>query len=200
MSKFNSEDLYFDVNKFGGKKNIQSSYPELLPYKEVSDIKPDEWKVAILYTDIGSPFVKIKDPLQKTEEIFDALGLDRKSKHKQLFNDIVQQRISGVTTACTFLIEYQNNHEFASWFSLNKLYYKFIKQLDKPMTEEQEEDLKELKKRKDIQKDLDEMQVSLKKYETNLFGTAAMKADTAYKAKKRILNWNEKFAVENQVE
>lgn len=198
MSKFNSEDLYFDVNKFGGKKNIQSSYPELLPYKEVSGIKPDEWKVAILYTDIGSPFVKIKDPLQKTEEIFDALGLDRKSKHKQLFNDIVQQRISGVTQACVFLVEYQNNHEFAAWFSLNKLYYKFIKQLDKPM--EDEDDIKELTKRLDLQKKLSEMQDSLKKYETNLFGTAAMKAETAYKAKKRILNWNEKFAVENQVE
>lgn len=198
MSKLNSEDLYFDVNKFGGKKTIQVSYPELLPYKEISDIKTDEWKVAVLYTDIGSPFVKIKDPLQKTEEIFDALSLDRKGKNKELFNDIVQQKLSGVTKACVFLVEYQNNHEFAAWFSLNKLYYKFIKQLDKPLDDE--DDINELTKRLNIQKKLSEIQESLKKYETNLFGTAAMKADTAYKSKKRILNWNEKFADENQIE
>lgn len=199
MSKLNFDNLYFSIDKFGGKKKIQDSYPELLPYTEIKDISTEEWKVAILVTDLGSPFVKIKDGKQKIEEIFKALDLDKDKKHSDIFRSFLDQKQGGIIHACTFLLEYFNNHEFAAWYELNKLYYQFVNVLRKPV--EDPNDDKELDKKLSLQTKLNSMQDTLKKYETNLFGSAAMKADAAYKSTKaRKMNWNEKYADENQVE
>ena len=48
---------------------------------------------------------------------------------------------------------------------------------------------------------LSNMQKKLSTYEVNLFGTASMKAAVMYRSsKKKKMNWNEKYADENQVE
>lgn len=199
MSKQNFEDLYFDVNKFGGKKTIQSAYPELLAYKDIIKITSDEWKVAILISDVGSPFVKIKDTKQKLDEIFKVLDIDPTSS--DLYYDFLNQRQSGVIDACTFLIEYQNNHEFSAWFELNRLYYELLRVISVPLNPEDVNYDKAFDRKMLLQVKLKTMQEDLRKYETNLFGTSSMKAAASYKSKKsRKLNWNEKYADNNQVE
>lgn len=201
MSKINYENLMFDVTKFGGKVKIQDAYPELLPYKEISKITPEEWKIAILMVDMGSDFVRIKDPKQKMDSIFKELGLDKTGKHSDAYYDGVQQRQSNLIDACTFLIEYQNNHEFSAWYEQNKLYYELLRTIAVPLDPDSDNYDKDFDKKMSRQEKLEKMQAQLNKYETNLFGTAAMKAAAAYRSKKkRMVNWNEKFADENQVE
>lgn len=202
MSKVNFENLYFDVTKFGGSTKIQDAYPELLPYKEVSKVSTEEWKVAILVTDVGSDFVKIKDPIQKIDEIFKTLGLDKKNKkNASIHKDFISQKNSNVITACTFLIEYHNNHEFAAWYGLNKLYYEVRRVIDEPLDPKSTNYDKDLDRKTKLQNSADGMLEKLKRYETDLFGSAAMKADAAYKSKRQMkTNWNEKYAQDNQVE
>lgn len=201
MSKQIFENLLFDVTKFGGKVSIQKAYPELSAYKEIDHISSDEWKVAILMVDVGSDFVKIKDPKQKTDGIFNVLKFDKFGPHQELYYDAVDQRQSGVIDACTFLIEYQNNHEFSAWYKLNKLYYELLRVIDAPLDPEDDNYDKDFDRKLKYQDKLSSMQLKLKTYETNLFGTSAMKAAAAFRSKKKmIVNWNEQFAQDNQVE
>lgn len=200
-TKGNFENLMFDVTKFGGKVSIQDAYPELLPYKEYDKIKSAEWKVAILMVDIGSDFVRIKDPKQKLDSIFKALSYDKTNLHSYIYYDAVQQRESNVIDACSFLIEYQNNHEFSAWYELNKLYYELLRVISSPLDDKSDSYDRDFDRKINLQVKLDKMQEDLKRYETNLFGTSAMKAAAAYRSKKKMMvNWNEKFADENQVE
>lgn len=198
MSKENSSNLLFDVTKFGGRVKIQDSYPELLPYKQYHKISSEEWKVAIYMTSMGSDFVKIKDQVQKMEAIFSELKLDRK-KHGHIYDDAINYSAGNLMDACSFLIEYQNNHEFSAWYELNKLYYELLKQVRAPKKDGEDDD-KFFDRKLQLQSKIDNMQDRLKKYETSLFGTAAMKA-AAFRSKRKMeINWNEKYAQENQVE
>lgn len=202
MSKQNFENLMFDVTKFGGKVSIQDAFPELLPYKEYSEISSIEWKVAILMTDIGSDFVKVRDPYQKIDSIFKSLNLDPK-KHLELFSSALEFKSGNLLDACAFLLEYQNNHEFAAWFNMNNTYYEVLKAINKELPSIDNPDYdKALDRKASLQDRLSKMQETLKKYETNLFGTASMKAAAIFRSKKKkqIMNYNEKYAQSNQVE
>lgn len=202
MSNINYEDLYFDISKFGGRVKIQDAYPELSAFKQVSKIKEEEWKVAILITDVGSPFVKIKDARQKLDEIFKEIDLDKRKKHKSIYDGFIDQRQCGVVHACSFLIEYHNNHQFAAWYELNKMYYQLIEAISSNKLDVKSDNyIKDLEDKMKLQDRLEKMQDSLTKYETALFGSKSMKAEAVAKSKKiSIYNWNERFADENQVE
>lgn len=202
MSKLNFDDLYFDVSKFGDKKPIDKVYPELSAYKEdIKNINWKEWKVAVLIIDIGSPFVKIKDPVQKINSVFEELGFDREKKDEVIYKDYIEQRQSGIIDACSFLIEYFNNHKFAAWYEMNKTYYELNRAISKKLDPTSDRYDKDLDRKINLQAKADIMINSLTKYEVDLFGSASMKADAVYKSKKRRkMNWNEKYADDNQVE
>lgn len=194
-------NLLFDISKFGSGKSIMDAYPELFAYKEMLEVKEEEWKVAILMVDLGSPFVRIKDPKLKLESIYDALGYDKTGVTYDIFFDAINYRSSGVIDACTFLIEYQNNHEFSAWMELNKLFYDILRLISTPLDPESENYEKDIDTNIRRTKSLDDLQEKLRKYEANLFGSVAMKSAAAFRSKKKLtINWNEKYAVENQVE
>lgn len=195
----NNNNLLFDVNKFGGKVKIYDAFPELLPYKTYHHISSEEWKVAIHMTSVGGDFVKIKDQVQKIEAIMSELKLD-KTRFAHIYHQAVTYSAGNLMDACSFLIEYQNNHEFSAWYELNKLYYELLKQVRRRPSDEEEEDDRFFDRKLQLQSKIDSMQDRLKKYEVSLFGTAAMKA-AVYRSKKKMeVNWNEKYAQENQVE
>ena len=189
----NNDNLLFDVSKFGGKVKIQDAYPELLPYKTYHHISANEWKVAIHMTSVGGDFVKIKDQVQKTEAIMSVLKLD-KDKHPDIYDQAVNYTAGNLMDACSFLIEYQNNHEFSAWYELNKLYYELLKQVRAPKGSDDIDDGKFFDRKLQLQSKIDDMQDRLKKYEISLFGTAAMKASAFRSKKKMEINWNEKYA------
>lgn len=199
MSKSNNENLIFDVTKFGGKVKIQDAYPELLPYKEYHKISTEEWKCAIHMTSVGGDFVKIKDQTQKMEAIFAELGLD-KTKHAKIFTQGINHSPGNLMDACSFLIEYQNNHEFSAWYEMNKMYYELLRSVREPLNPKSDSYDRDFDIKLKRQDKINKMQEDLKKYETSLFGTAAMKA-AAFRSKRALtVNWNEKYAQENQVE
>jgi len=202
MSKQNSENLLFDINKFGGKVSISDAYPELLPYTDVCNISSEVWKVAILMVDVGSDYIRIKDPKQKTDSIFQELGFDPKSpKYSSLYHDALQQRQSDLIDVCSFIIEYINNHEFGAWYELNKLYYELLRKVAVKLDPESDTYDSDFDKKLKYEERLSNMQKKLSTYEVNLFGTASMKAAVMYRSsKKKKMNWNEKYADENQVE
>jgi len=197
MATKNSE-LQFDIEKFGGEVKIYDAYPELLPYKQYHHISDKEWKIAILMVDIGSSYSKVKDQSQKMESIFEHLNLD-KHKDAKIFQDCIKYAAGDVMDACSFLIEYQNNHKFAAWYEMNKLYYQLMAMIRRPARENEDEE-RLIDKKTDLQYKATKMMAELEKLETDLFGTAAMKA-AAFRSKRKMeINWNEKYAQDNQVE
>lgn len=190
----------FDITEFGGKKKIQDAYPELLAYSEYSKVKVNEWKVAILLTDMASPFIKIKDHNHKIDEIFRYLKIDKtRGSGKNIYDSAYNYSPSGVMDACSFLLMYQNNHDFANWFEQNIIYYNLLKRLREPLKEGENED-SYYKTKFGYSDQIDKLATRLKKLELDLFATSEMKA-AAFRSQLTLRkNYAEKYAVEGQVE
>lgn len=199
MSKLDFSKCLFDPTRLTKAKKVQDVFPELLPYKDISDIVFD-WQVGICLTDLGSPFIKIKDHKQKLDAIYDYFGFDRiKGKLSDEYDLAVKYRPCGIMDVCTFMIEYQNNYDFAAWFTLNQSYFELMQVIRTPKKEDDDEG-RYWDRRSKNQERSAAIAEKLKDYEVNLFGSAAMKTAAARSKKIKIQNYNEKYSQENQVE
>ena len=197
MSQLDFSTCLFDPSKIAASKKVQELYPELLPYKEYLEIPKEDWVVGICLTDLGSPFVKIKDHKQKMEAIFDHFKYSRsKGDSAVSFARASEYRPCGIMDVCSFMIEYQNNHDFAAWFVKNQSYYELMKAIMKPMLENDSEDKYWDRKFKN-QERAAKIAQELKEIETSLFGSAAMKTAAARSKKKLVMNYAEKYAMPN---
>lgn len=198
MAEYNFSDCKFDPTKFDGKKKVQDLYPELLPYTEFHGINHIDWKIAICISDIGSPFLKIKDEVQRLKEIFKYFSLDMK-KESDRYNSVLNYRQSDIMDVCAFIIEYLNNNEFSKWWEYQQMLNKMLKRVNTPIKDGEDEE-RYYKSKFLLIKNIDEISETVKKIDTELFGTAAMKA-AVYRSKKKLKrNYAEKYADENQVE
>lgn len=190
----------FDISKFDNKVSIQEAFPELRAYTEYHHIGHREWKVAILLTDMGSPFIKIKDNNHKLDEIFRTLKIDKtKGGGKRIYEEAINYLPSNVMDACSFIIMYQNNHDFANWFEQNIIYYNLLKKLREPQKEGEDEDRYFVNKMQYSDR-IDKLSERLKKLELQLFATNEMKA-AAFRSQFRLRkNYAEKYAMGGQVE
>lgn len=198
MAEYNFSDCKFDPTKFGGKKKVQDIYPELLPYTELHGISDIDWKLGICLSDIGSPFLRIKDEVQRLREMFNFFGLDIKKDVKK-YESILSYEQSDIMDVCAFILEYLNNNEFSKWWSYQQMLNKMLKRVNIPMRSDEDE-AKYYDQKFKLIKNIDEISKIVKEIDTELFGTAAMKA-AVYRSKKKLKrNYAEKYADENQVE
>lgn len=198
MSEYNFSECKFDITKFGGRQKIQDVYPELLPYKELYEISEVDWKIGICLSDIGSPFLKIKDISQRAREIFEFLGLTIKKERKK-FDSVVNYDQGDIMMICLFMIEYLNNNKFSQWWKYQERFQSMMNRLNRPIRKDEDEDKYDIAQTK-LQKSIEELSKSIEKYDVELFGTAAMKAAVFREKLSLIRNYAEKHAVENQVE
>lgn len=196
--KYSFENCLFDPTVIVGKKKVQEIYPELLPYKEYEDCTNEDWKIGICLTDLGSPFVKIKDHKQRLDAVFDFFGIDRTKSEE--YKKVLLYKNCGIIDVCTFMLEYQNNHDFASWWIKNKSYYNLLRVIERPIVEGQENEDKYWERKFKNEDRASKVAQELKELETNLFGSAAMKSAIARSKQKLERNYNEKYADKNQVE
>lgn len=198
--KHKFDDCLFDPTQMTGKKRVQEVYPELLPYKEYFDCTVMDWQVGVCLTDIGSPFIKIKDHKQRLDAIFEFFNFNRlKGDTAVAYERALEYRPCGIIDVCTFMIEYQNNHDFAAWWIKNKSYYDLMNAIAKPMGEDESEDRYWDRQFKN-QDRASKIALELKTLETNLFGSAAMKSAAARSKQRLERNYAEKYSMKNQVE
>lgn len=198
MAEYKFNECSFDITKFGGRVKIQDAYPELLAYKEYAKVTEREWKIGILISDIGSPFIGIKDFNKKLSEIFSVLKIEIK-KNKELFDVIINHKETPVFDIVSFILEYQNNNKFTQWFMGQEMFNRTTRMMNRAQREGEDEDsyfefqYKQNQKLETLRKQLDPL-------ELELFGTAAMKAAVFRSKSKLKRNYAEKYAMQNQVE
>src|SRR5690606_15658098 len=129
----------FDPTKFSKDKKVQDVYPELLPYRDVSD-SVLAWQVGVCLTDLGNPFIRIKDHKQKLDAIFSHFGFSRLKGDSALeYNKALEYRQCDIIDVCTFMIEYQNNYDFAAWFTKQESYFQLMKRVMVPLRDDDNE-------------------------------------------------------------
>lgn len=198
--EYKFDNCLFDPTKIEKKKKVQETYPELLPYKEYHNCKNTDWQIGMCITDLSSPFIKIKDHKQRVDAVFDYFGFDKhKGDMSEDYSNIIGYKACGIIDVCTFMLEYQNNHDFAAWWIKNKSYYSLLEQISKPMQEGDREDNYWDRKFKNEDR-ASRLVGELKTLEANLFGSSAMKGAVARSKQKLERNYAEKYAVKNQTE
>lgn len=189
----------FDPTKFSKDKKVQDVYPELLPYTDIPQ-SVLAWQVGICLTDIGNPFIKIKDHKQKLDAIFSHFGYSRIKGDSALeYNKALEYRPCDIIDVCVFMIEHQNNYDFAAWWTKQESYWQLAKRVIVPLRENENENQYWSEKIKN-QERMAKIAMELKEIETELFGSVAMKTAAARAKKRKKVNYNEKYADENQVE
>lgn len=187
------------------KGDLLKIYPELNAYEEfVAAHNDNEIKIALLISDEGSPFLKVKDFKQKLLSIFDLLEISLKNdKGKQLFNEILNYANERIAAMCGLFLELQNNHDFTYWWNTNQLYYSLMSEMGKPREKDKDGKLEPIKDYVDrklkIQKQAEPIKSDLLNVEAELFSDSKMKASIAKAKIKKIRTYAEMFADENSV-
>lgn len=199
MAKLDFTKCIFDPTLLGVKKKVQEIFPELSAYKDIPETHID-WQIGICLTDLESPFLKIKDHRQKLDAIYDFFKLNRiKGKDADLYQLVVAYRPCGVMDVCTFMIEYQNHYDFSQWFTKNQSFFELEAVIRKPYREADNNENTYWDRKFKNQERSAKIAAELKDLEVSLFGSVAMKTAAA-RSKRLKMNYNEKFAEENQVE
>lgn len=198
-SKFDTSKCMFDPSRFGGSVRIGDIYPETEYYNEFKNSSEHDIKLAILISDLESPFISIKDTRMRLIAIYDYLDMDRKSKKgKEKFEEIERYSYMPVFDICSVYMEMQNNHDFSAWWSLSRTFYDLNRVMGQPMSQTDDVD-KYVTRKLRIQKQLDEIQEALQDKESRLFGSAKSKMAIARAKMKRERTYAEKHAMDNQV-
>lgn len=194
MATFDLSSLLIDFTQAPAGVKVIDHFPELTPYPEFINAFDNEIKIAILIADIESPFLKIKDNESRLKAIFEFLDIGLMNlKTKELFNSVLNYTHGRVIDACCRYIQIQNNHDFASWWSLNLAFYELQKQSVK--TREANEDVtKFVKGKTETSKEMDRIATMLKDYEARLFKDTKMKQKMVEQQLKKISFFPEKMA------
>lgn len=180
---------------------LLKAFPELSAYEEISNAHDDnEIKIALLITDEGSPFLKVKDLKQKLLAIFDYLEIAlNNDRSKLLFNEVLNYTNERIAAMCGLFLQMQNNHDFTYWWNTNQLYYSLMNEMGKPKGKD--EDVGKYVNRKlAIQKQAEPIKNDLMNIEANIFSDSKMKAAIAKSKLRLTRSYAEMFAEDNAVD
>lgn len=194
-ANYNFDNCLIDISKVSGGVKMIDYYPELSAYPEFVNVNNDnEIKIAIAISDIGSPFIKIKEPTMRLKALFEYLGIDLRSKEDQDFFDrVLNYTDDKVFPACSRYIQMINNHDFASWWGLNISFYHLQRESIKPMAVDADP-IKYSNNMESLTTRMDKIAEKLKTYEARLFSDTQMKQKIVNEQLKKIEFFPEKFA------
>lgn len=178
---------------------LTDHFPELSAFEEfVNTVDDNEIRVAIAISDIESPFLKIKENEMRLKALFDFLGIGLKTmKNREFFDEVLNYRHKRVIAACCRHIQRQNNHAFASWWSLNMAFYDLQKESTKPRDKDQDV-LKYVNGKAMLAKEMDAIASKLADYEARIFRDTKMKQAIVDMELQKIVTYPEMFAEKHQ--
>lgn len=194
MATFDLSPLLIDFSLAAAGEKVLDHFPELSAFPEFVNAFDNEVKIGILISDIESPFLKIKDNESRLKAIFEFLDIGLMTvKNKEFFNEILNYKHGRVIDVCCRYIQMQNNHDFASWWSLNIAFYE-LQKLSVETRKAGEDITKFVKGKTEISKDMDRISTMLKDYEARLFKDSKLKQKLVEQQLKKISFFPEKMA------
>lgn len=157
-------------------KRILDHFPELAAYPEFVNVMNDnEIKIAIALADEESPIRKIKEPQMRLMALFEFLDIGLKTVvMKEFFDQVLKYKHPSVMAACCRVIQMINNHEYATWWTLNVSFYELQQESVKPRDANTDVS-KHVQAKVIITNQMDAIGKKLKDYEARLFGDIKMK-------------------------
>lgn len=200
-SDFDLSKCLIDFSKIKPGQRMIEAFPELSAFPEFKLVQEDKWiKVAILLSDFDSPFLKIKDNELRLRAIYDYVEIGLKTqKNQEEFQEVLEYKHIIVIDCCSRYLQMQNNHDFASWWSSNLLYYELIKEKNAPKSPGDSIDVYTNRKLK-IEDNLERILVRIKEKEAMLFKDSKMRMAIARSQVQKIKTYPEQMAEENTVE
>lgn len=195
VGHYSMEDCLINFSLCPSGKKLIDHFPELSAFPEFVDVRNDnEIKIAIALADINSPFMKIKDLDMRVTALFEFLDIGLKTpNNKKFFKEVVDYKQKEVIAAACRYIQLQNNHDYASWWSLNMAFYELQRESTRTRGEN-EDRTKYVSSKVAISNEMDRISAKLKDYEAVLFRDIKMKQAAVEKELIKIYTYPEKYA------
>lgn len=173
-------------------------FPELSAFEEFTNTFNDnEIRIAIAISDLNSPFLKIKEPDIRIKALFEFLDIGLKTKSNQeLFEQVIQYKHSRIIDACCRHIQRQNNHVYASWWTLNIAFYDLQREAAIPRTSGTggKDAITAAKDKSFFAQEMDKIASKLAEYEPRIFKDTKLKQAAVDRELKKLVTFPEKFA------
>lgn len=173
--------LYIKIDEHKEGESFVESTAELSSFKEFIEAGDTISKIAILSTDVDSPFVRIKERSVMMKAIFDFLLVN----DEKLLKDIIEYKNELFVNCWVKYLYILNEIDFTDWMLAKKDYEYFLLK----STEEQgkdEPDEKYLKKRNQYRTTISDLGATVKNLESKIFpdSKAAREASLAESKRK----------------
>lgn len=198
-TNYNLSGLLIDFTVVPDRVRLIEHFPELSAYPEFVNVHNDnEIKIAILISDIESPFRKIRDPHMRLKALFEFLDIGLVTgAMKDFYDDVLNYRQPEVMAAACRYIQMLNNHDYSIWWTLNLSFYDLQK--ESVIQRKVDENVKSYVAAKvAITKEMDLIGEKLKTYEARIFGDVKLKQAIVNQELQKISFFPEKMAQEFQ--
>lgn len=197
---FDTSKCMIDIARLKPGQKMIAGFPELSSFPEFMYALEEHIKIAILYTDKKSPFLKIKDPNIKLTSIYEFLEIGLVAqKRKEEFKQILEFKHEAVIDCCFRYIQMQHDTDYNSWWTKYQLYYEVMREVVK--VKEVNTDLqKYLDQKVKWQREADKIATELKALEDIVFNNGQLARAVATQQIKKIITFPEKFAVIDTIE
>lgn len=187
--------LYIDFTQCPKGTKLVDYFSELSSFKEFVEASDIEIKIAILSTDIESPFIRIKERETMVRSIFNYLALDE-AKNKEMLKDIIGYKNETFNLCWIRYIQMLHDTEFTDWLLAKRDYDFFLQKSNEPEKETDNPE-KYLARRNNIRETVSALGKQVKAIEAKIFpdSKAAREANMA-ELKNKIGLYAEKYGQE----
>lgn len=194
-SGYDLSGLYINFTLVPFGTRIVDHFPELKAFPEFEKCNEDRIKIAILSSDIDSPFVRTNDRELMMRSIFDYLNIDIKTqKEKEFFENIVLYKDNLTTFAWTRYLQILHETDFTDWLLAKKDYDFFLSKSNEDK-KDNETDKVYLARRNEVRNTIKQLGQEVRSIEAKLFPDSKAAREVALaEAKKRTRLYAEMYA------
>lgn len=194
VGNYDMSNCLIDFTTCSPGVKLIDQFPELSAFPEFRDASDQEIRIGIALADINSPFLKIKDVKMRITALFEFLEIGIKTlTNQELFREVELYKHKRIIPAACRYIQLQNNHDYASWWSLNMAFYELQRESTEPR-KESEDRKKYVREKAEISTEMDRISAKLKQYEASLFKDVRMKQAAVEAELQKIYTYPEKHA------
>lgn len=187
--------LYVKFQECPTGKKLVEHFTELSAFPEFNAALSDnEIKIAILTSDLDSPFLKIRDRETMLRSIFDSLSIKIDSKEEKVFfEEVLQYKHTRVIGCWIRYIQMLHDTDYTDWLLSQQTYNFLLFESQKPK-ETTETDDKYLDRRIKIQNNLKKFGAEMKVIEAKIFPDSKAAREASMHENKKIVTYAEKYS------
>lgn len=194
-AKFDLSNCLVDFTLCPKGVKLTEHFPELTAFEEFTNVLNDnELRIAFAISDLNSPFLKIKEVDIRIKSLFEFLDIGLKTQaNRELFDQVVTYRHKRIIDACCRHIQRQNNHVYASWWTLNIAFYDLQREAAMPRKTGSDA-VSGAKEKSFFALEMDKVAKKLAEYEPQIFKDFRLKQAAVDRELIKLVTFPEKFA------